>query len=704
MAAPRIEAVAKGGPAWRAGIRPGDLLKRINGDPVRDAIDYMFHASGSPLTLEISREGQTMKLTLELDEGEDPGIELEEFRIRTCTNKCVFCFVGQLPRGLRRTLYVKDEDYRMSFLYGNYVTLTNMGPKEMSRIIEQRLSPLYISVHATDTEVRRVLLGNPKAEDVMGPLRFFAKNRIAMHTQIVLCPGYNDRKVLRQTLRDLTALHPWVESVAVVPVGLTTHRKVALKPVTADDAADALDMIEGVQQRMIKRHGIPVVYGADELYIKAAREFPQIEMYADLPQIENGVGLVPQFRSEARSIRLMGTHDDSRRILTFTGVSFHPYLMPFIKRLRKKGVEIDAQAVENHMFGESVTVTGLLTGRDIVSALRDIAGNYDRLLVPSVVLREGEEVLLDDMTVRRDRARARRDRNRYNRTHTDGAHRGDIAQMNISGSTKVIALLGHPVGHSLSPAMQNAAFGASGQDFCYVTFDVEPAAMNEAMEGIRALGLAGCNVTVPHKQAVMEHLENIDSTANEIGAVNTIVNRKGRLHGFNTDGDGFMRSLAELDIDVADKRVLIVGAGGAARGIGYKLVRKAGSLEIYNRTEEKSARLADELNSVRQVASYMETLDDLSGFDLILNATSLGLRPGDELPLDPALLRPGQVVGDLIYKQTPLLEAASKMGLKTFDGTGMLLWQGALAFELWTGTKAPVDVMRRALLDAIAAR
>lgn len=396
----RIDAVLKDGPSWRAGVRPGDVLMSINGHTLRDSIDYMYHAGDAKLVLEVKSGGKSRTFELDLDEGDDPGLEFAEFKILTCTNKCVFCFVSQLPRGLRRTLYVKDEDYRMSFLYGNYVTLTNMSKADMERIVQQRLSPLYISVHATDDSVRRTLLGNPKAEPVLPQLEYFAKNRIVMHTQIVLCPGYNDKKVLKQTLKDLTAMHPYVDSIAVVPVGLTSHRTQQLRPVGATEAAEALDMIEPIQLKMLKRDAVPVVYGADELYIKAGREFPPLEMYADLPQIENGVGMVAMFRAEAGGIRLTGRHEDARRVLTFTGESFYPYLMPFIRRLRKKGVHIDAIAVKNKLFGETVTVTGLLCGRDIVAALKDAkVSAYDRLLLPAVVLREGDEVLLDDMTV-----------------------------------------------------------------------------------------------------------------------------------------------------------------------------------------------------------------------------------------------------------------------------------------------------------------
>lgn len=273
--------------------------------------------------------------------------------------------------------------------------------------------------------------------------------------------------------------------------------------------------------------------------------------------------------------------------------------------------------------------------------------------------------------------------------------------MRITGNTKVVALLGYPVTHSLSPAMQNAAFDEAGLDWCYVTFAVTPEALRRAVDGIRALNLAGANVTVPHKEAVIPLLDELDPGATAAGAVNVIVNRDGRLVGYNTDGDGFMRSLAELGIETAGKRVMLLGAGGAARGIGYKLAQTAGSLGIFNRNAAKAVRLAERLNAVRPVVEPVTELSDMKAADIIVNATPLGLSADDPLPLDPALLGGRQVVGDLIYKDTRLLREASRLGCRTFNGMGMLLWQGALAFELWTGQIAPVKVMRTALFSTL---
>jgi putative radical SAM enzyme (TIGR03279 family) len=394
-----IESVAPGSPAHREGLRPGDVLTAIDGEPVADAIDVMFLADGAAPALRVSRRGRERTVRLQMGGEGDPGIELRSFPVRTCRNKCVFCFVAQLPRGLRRSLYVRDEDYRMSFLYGNYITLTNLGAGDKERIVRQRLSPLYISVHSTDTRVRNALLGNPDAPDVMQELRFFARHRIGMHAQIVLCPGLNDGPGLERTLRDLASLYPALLSVAVVPVGLTAHRKKELRPVAARDARDALDIVEDLRKRFERELGDPLVHGADELYIKAGRELPPLEGYGDLPQVANGVGMVPLFLDEALKARIPRARRGDPRFLAVTGTSFEPFLRRLVERLGKKGHRVEALPVENAFFGPSVTVAGLLTGRDVVSAASPLRERFDVLLLPDVLLREGDEIFLDDLAV-----------------------------------------------------------------------------------------------------------------------------------------------------------------------------------------------------------------------------------------------------------------------------------------------------------------
>ena len=392
----RIESVRDGSPSHRAGALPGDRLLRINGQRVADIIDYMFNLEGPVAELEVEREGKRVFFEVELSHGEDAGLELEHFKVRTCRNKCKFCFVSQLPKGLRRPLYVKDEDYRMSFLYGNFVTLAGLSERDRKRILRQHLSPLYVSVHSTDKKLRNELLGNPGAPDIMAEMRNFAGRGIHFHAQIVLCPGYNDGQALKRTIRDLYSLYPSVMSLAVVPLGLTGHSRSGLRPVEKADAAGALDIVDSFARRYRNKHGEAFVYSADELYLKARRAFPALSHYGDLPQYENGVGMVALFRTEAKKIT---PHRTKLKHLTFTGTSFYPSLVRFIRKLTRGGMKIKAVPVTNDFFGRSVTVTGLLTGRDVARALVPHVRGHDVLLVPDVVLREGHGVFLDDMHV-----------------------------------------------------------------------------------------------------------------------------------------------------------------------------------------------------------------------------------------------------------------------------------------------------------------
>jgi shikimate dehydrogenase len=270
--------------------------------------------------------------------------------------------------------------------------------------------------------------------------------------------------------------------------------------------------------------------------------------------------------------------------------------------------------------------------------------------------------------------------------------------MKIDATTKLVALLGYPVKHSFSPTMHNAAFEQLGLNYRYVAFEVKPEMLKEAVDGIRALGLAGVNVTIPHKENVIKHLDEVDPEASFIGAVNTIVNSDGRLKGYNTDGRGFMRSLEEEDISVQGKKVLVVGSGGAARAIGYYLCEKASELSVFDVITEKARALAEDLKK-RGNARHLESVTGLENMDIIINATPLGLKEEDHHPFDLSKINTGQIIGDLIYKETRLLREAASLGCKTFNGLGMLIWQGALAFELWTGKPSPYEIMRDALAN-----
>lgn len=393
-----IETVSKGSSGNKAGLLPGDLLLSVNAHPLRDPIDFMFYGSEDAIEIRLKREGKNMVLTLVRDTN-DLGIDFKPFRVMTCKNNCIFCFVKQLPKGLRKTLYVKDEDYRMSFLYGNYITLSNLSKEDKQRIVGQRLSPLYISVHSTDRAIRNRLLGNPKATDIMKELRFLKDNKIRSNVQIVLCPGHNDGKELQNTLSSLYSLYPYVLSIAVVPVGLTIHRKQIVRPVIKEDAINALSIIEAFQKRFTKKHGNPIVYGADELYLKAEQPFPSLSEYGELHQIENGVGMVPLFLSKAKKLKTSRSLQCRKKFLTFTGISFYPFLNKFIENYsEKERLSIDVVAVENTFFGSQVTVAGLLTGRDVMKTALDCVESHDTILVPDVVL-DDQDRFLDNVTL-----------------------------------------------------------------------------------------------------------------------------------------------------------------------------------------------------------------------------------------------------------------------------------------------------------------
>jgi putative radical SAM enzyme (TIGR03279 family) len=402
-----IDSVLASSPAERSGLQPGDILLSVNRKPLYDVIDYMFHkdtcetASGTnEVVFTVRKKGSRQIVHLRADHTEDLGLTLKPLVVKTCRNNCIFCFVKQLPRGLRKSLYIKDEDYRLSFLYGNYITLSNMDAKDKKRIVEKRLSPLYISVHTTNKTLRNKMLGNSRAADIMKELKFFAEHKIRMHIQVVLCPGFNDGKELGHTIRDLYKYFPYTSSIAVVPVGLTKYRAVDLKPVEKDDAIKTIQIIESFQKRFMKKHGDPFVYCADELYIKAGLSFPRIRNYGSFPQVENGVGMVPLFNRQARKVNFPDLMPKKVRFLTFTGTSFYPFLNKLIQKLReKKDIAIEIISIENTFFGSSVTCAGLLTGRDIIKSFHGVARENDILIVPDVVLNEDKTFLIDSVSL-----------------------------------------------------------------------------------------------------------------------------------------------------------------------------------------------------------------------------------------------------------------------------------------------------------------
>jgi putative radical SAM enzyme (TIGR03279 family) len=396
-----IEGVAPGSIADEFELQAGDRLLAVNGCRLRDIIDYSYYTSSEEeLLLEIARkDGEIWELEIERERGEALGLTFAPPAPARCRNNCIFCFVHQLPKGLRKPLYVKDEDYRLSFLNGNYVTLANLTEVELKRIIEQRLSPLYISVHATNPELRQRLLGNDGIPPILAQLKVLAAARITLHTQVVLCPGINDGPELERTVAELASLYPAVQSLAIVPLGLTRHRR-NLPQLRAVDGEYAGRFISvwGPRARALKRRlGRPFLFLADEFYLKASLPFPPLREYGDLPQIENGVGMVPLFLREAgRTVRI-ARPVGGFRVTVATGVSSFPFVGEFLAQLGEKtGLTIVPIAVENRLFGESVTVSGLVTGNDIVAALSGVEIGR-ALLVPDVMLKEGEGMFLDDL-------------------------------------------------------------------------------------------------------------------------------------------------------------------------------------------------------------------------------------------------------------------------------------------------------------------
>jgi putative radical SAM enzyme (TIGR03279 family) len=397
----KIAGVESGSIGEELGLEVGDSVIAINNRPIWDLLDYQVYTATEHAVLEVARkDGEIWELDVEKDSSASLGLLFEHPEPAQCGNNCIFCFVHQLPRGMRSTLYVKDEDYRFSYLYGSYVTLTNIDQQAIARIIDQQLSPLYVSVHATDESLRTRLIGR-QGISILDLLERLTQAGIKIHTQIVLCPGINDGPQMEKTVEDLYRLHPGVMSLAVVPVGLTGHRHRLpdLRPPTLQEAGETIDLLQRYQEAFLRGKGSRFVFAADELYILAGRDFPPLDAYEDLPQLENGIGMVPVFRSEAEEVLTEADVVQAPRVSTFSGESFFPELARFASRLAGvAGVDIRIYEVRNDFFGGHVTVTGLLTGRDII---RQLSGKElgEVLLVPDVVFREGDDLFLDDLSL-----------------------------------------------------------------------------------------------------------------------------------------------------------------------------------------------------------------------------------------------------------------------------------------------------------------
>ena len=407
MAAPTggvIAAVEEGSIGEEIGLEPGDVLVSINGHALRDVIDYRFYGAEEDLVLVVERVGERHTLEVERDYDEDLGLSFTEpvfDGMRLCHNRCPFCFVQQLPRGLRRSLYLRDDDYRYSFLSASYITLTNLTDDDWARIEEQHLSPLYVSIHATDDAVRRALLGKPEAPSILGQLARLGEMGIEVHGQIVVVPGSNDGEVLWRTIEETASLWPVVQTLAVVPVGLTSFHCQGVRLLTPAEAAEIADGVLARVPALRRRTGKTWLYPSDELLLQAGRPIPEAAFYDDPAQIENGVGLVRALLDDWDAVREEAAtlEADVRRITLVSGMAIAPVLAGLVAEFAERtGVEAVLVPVENGLMGPTVTVSGLLGGEDVISALcgRDLG---EMVYIPRVMLEATGERTLDEVTL-----------------------------------------------------------------------------------------------------------------------------------------------------------------------------------------------------------------------------------------------------------------------------------------------------------------
>jgi len=386
-------------------LESGDRIIKVNGRVVRDYLDFRFHTAGeTELILEVRKKsGEDWEVELERAEGEDFGLAFEQIVPRQCANECIFCFCNGNPVDARPSLFIKDEDVRLSFLYGNYTTMTSITEDEMRRIVEQRLSPQYVSVHATDLDVRAYLLGIDKQRaDISEKLARLLDAGIEVHAQVVLCPEINDGDVLKKTIMDLAAEFPRITSVAIVPLGLTRYNNDArLTRVTPEFCRRVIDEVGVIQKQLRAKLGTNFALLGDEIYLRAGRRIPARSHYGNYPQIEDGVGMVRSFENEfSRLMRRLDRHDwttnNKKRGTIFTGTLFAPVLKERIDRLNQRfGTELVVEALENSYFGGDVSVAGLLTGQDLLQARERIAGEF--VVIPRQMLKSDEAIMLDGM-------------------------------------------------------------------------------------------------------------------------------------------------------------------------------------------------------------------------------------------------------------------------------------------------------------------
>ena len=401
----KIIKVKQGGIGDKLGLKPGDRLLKINSTKVKDEIDYRFKVAEEELTVEFEVDGKRKIFDLEKDFDDSLGLELEEFKIRSCANDCVFCFVDQNPAGMRKGLYFRDGDFRLSYLHGHYVTMTNMGKKELNRIVEQRLSPLYISVHATGVELRKRLLLYGKDDNLLDKIKFLTDNDIELHAQIVLMPSINDGANLIQTIEDLYKFYPKLNSLTIVPVGLTKHREglPEIKSITPQYAKMMISQADGLNKKFNLDIDRSFIFFSDEWYILADKGFPNLSEYGSLDLVENGVGQVVTFINQIKEEKknFPTSFDKPREFSIITGKLmesiFKREIIPMLEKI--KNLKINLYTIQNNFYGDIVTVTGLLTGGDIIEQLKGKSLG-EAVWASYRVLNDEGTMTLDDMTIK----------------------------------------------------------------------------------------------------------------------------------------------------------------------------------------------------------------------------------------------------------------------------------------------------------------
>lgn len=402
-----VKSLMPGGIGEELGIEPGDKLLAINGNEIQDVFDYYYYEESEQLLLLIEKpDGEEWELEIEKDEDESLGIEFDQSLMdeyRSCRNKCMFCFIDQMPKGMRETLYFKDDDSRLSFLQGNYITLTNMSDHDVERIVKYRLEPINISFQTTNPQLRCKMLHNRFAGEALKKVDILYRGQIEMNGQIVLCKGVNDGEELERTIRDLTGYLPYLKSVSIVPVGLTKYRDglYPLEPFTKEDAREVLSVIHRWQEKIYQEHGIHMIHAGDEWYVLAEEEVPEEERYDGYLQLENGVGMMRLLFNEVQEALSAVTGDERQREISLaTGRLMYPYIGKILEEIRKKFPNITTHlyAIRNDFFGERITVSGLITGQDLTGQLKGQPLG-ERLLLPCNMLKIGEPVFLDDFTL-----------------------------------------------------------------------------------------------------------------------------------------------------------------------------------------------------------------------------------------------------------------------------------------------------------------